>query len=215
MDLMKSFILAPRWSRYCFIAGFVTGMFLLIWWMAREEEKEVTFLDVCWYGGQAHYLETEEAKADCPGGGAPLHWKKKTKTVRWDFGPDFDTYKRSHQKAIDWVNKELGFKALDTTFDDSADITIHQGSYEGSEGGAMATQHFKHDGTISAVIVVKHPVSIREWMLEEEHELLHALGLAHDRTGIMSKSLDEGEGMKIWLLHEKDRDALRDLLYAE
>lgn len=205
--------MAPRWLRLCFMAGVVVGMFLFIWRLASEEEKkEATLMTVCWAQGQAHYPETAEQRDACPVGVQLLEWRKPTKTVRWAMDREFDGYKRSHRDAVAWVNKELGFEAL--KMDDSAiapDITIEHGSY-GEGRGLMSTKHRMAGEDITATILVKAPGDIREWLLEEEHELLHALGLAHDRRGIMSKTLDEGEGMKVWLLHEKDREALRALL---
>jgi hypothetical protein len=210
-DPMKAFINLPTWLRLTLGLSLTAGMFLWIWHLSTEEEKhEATLLTVCWYDGQAHYPETAQVAEACPAGVELLEWSKQPKTVGWVFPEAFDTYRRSHRDAIAWVNKELGVVALVET-DGPADITIEWGS--ANEGhGLMNTKHFKEGDTIRAVISVLKPGDIREWMLEEEHELLHALGLAHDRRGIMSKSLAEPDGQKAWLLHKRDRKALRELL---
>lgn len=212
-DPMKAFINLPMWLRLTLGLSLTTGMFLWIWHLNAEEEKhEATLLTVCWLDdGQAGYPETEEERATRPTELQSLKWDKQPKTVRWEFPGAFDNYLESHRDAMAWVNKELGVIALVEASGPDADITIEWGSV--NEGrGLMNTKHFKDGDNIRAVIAVVKPGNIREWMLEEEHELLHALGLAHDRRGIMSETLEEGEDMKVWLRHKKDRTALRELL---
>ena len=212
-DPMKAFINLPMWLRLTLGLSLTAGMFLWIWHLSAEEEKhEATLLTVCWLDdGQAGYPETEEERASCPTELQLLKWRKQPKTVWWEFPEAFDSYLESHQDAMAWVNKELGFTALVEADGPDADITIEWGSV--NEGrGLMHTKHFRDGDSIRAVISVLKPGDIREWMLEEEHELLHALGLAHDRRGIMSKSLAEPDGQKAWLLHKRDRKALQELL---
>ena len=212
MDSMKGFLNLPTWIRWTFLGLFVIGMFSLIWWMDKEEtEREATLMTVCWDAeGVAHYQD--EGNYMCPSGVELLQWTKKTKEVYWSFAPDFNVYGESHRNAVKWVNDELGFEALLLSESPLADIVIVHGSVnEGS--GSMHTSHTKTNGKIRATITVRTPSNIRAWMIEEEHELLHALGLAHDRSGIMSpKAGQEPNGMRVRLLHDKDRKALRDLL---
>lgn len=211
---MKAFINLPMWLRLTIGLSLVAGVFLWIGIGAEKAmDKEPPFLEVCWKDGVAHYPTNVDTTAACPGGVIKLQWAKKTKTIRWDMPADFDTYLSSHQLAVAWVNKELGFEAMRMTTGD-ADIVINHGNYEGPKNGAMATQHFKKDDIIRAVIMVKVPGDTRQWMLEEEHEILHALGLAHKSTGIMSRSLDEAGKQKVWLLRPNDRKALRKLLLS-
>jgi hypothetical protein len=196
------------WARLAIGLSLAIGMFLGIWKMAaKEEAKEAVFLEVCWVGGQAYYQGVRDS---CPEEMEPLQWKKRHKTVSWVFDSSFDVYLDSHKRAVEWVNKELGFEALRMVDGDADIVMLHGSANEGK--GAMSTSHSRVDGKISATITVRHPQDIRAWMLEEQHELLHALGLAHDRSGIMSESLDEPDGVKIWLLHRKDRKALQELL---
>jgi len=212
MDPMKGFLKLPPWARLTIALSFAGAMFVLIWWMAKEEEKrEATLMEVCWKDGVAHYPETQEVKDACPGGVELLSWDKRSKEVYWSFGEDFESFHDSHREAVKWVNDELGYTALIHSESPKADIVIVHGSANVGRG-AMSTSHRKENGEIKATITVRTPTNIRAWMLEEQHELLHALGLAHDRTGIMSQSLDEPDGMKVWLLHDKDRKALQKLL---
>lgn len=211
-DPMKAFINLPMWARLAIGLSIAAGMFLWIGIGAEKSyDKEPPFLKVCWENGVAHYPETQDQIDACPGEVIELLWVKKTKTIHWGLGPDFDDYKDSHQRAVDWVNDELGFKAVEMTIGD-ADIVINHGSYEGSANGAMATKHTKEGDVIRATIMVKAPGDTRQWMLEEQHEILHALGLAHKSTGIMKKSLAEPNGQRVWLLRDNDREALRKLL---
>lgn len=212
-DPMKTFLKFPMLVRLSIAAFVVASMVILILWMAGNEmDQEPTFLEVCWKDGVAHYSENEEQVASCPAGIKALKWGKTPKTVRWNLEQDYDVYLDSHKRAMQWVNNELGFEALRPTSDLHADIILSSGSYGGE--GAMHTSHYRitAGGDIHASIVVNAPGDTRQWMLEEQHELLHALGLAHDRRGIMSLSLDEPGGPRVWLLHSKDKKALRDLL---
>lgn len=211
----KKFLTLPGKYRYPMLAALTGGMFFSIWWMQSEETKhEATFMDVCWVGGTAHYPDTPEAKEACPGGTQQLAWAKRTITVKWDLGPEFNVFKESHELAMKWWNKQLGWDQFVTPDDNIIpDVRVVHGSVSGT--GAMSTSHTTDGDTIAATITVKRPGNIREWMLEEQHELGHVLGLAHDRSGIMKKSLDEGEDMKVWLLHDKDRDAIRALYSDE
>lgn len=212
LNPMKAFINLPMWLRLTIGLSLAAGMFLWIGIGAEKAmDEEPPFLEVCWKDGVAHYPTNFDTAAACPGGVIKLQWVKKTKTIRWDMPANFDVYLWSHQRAVAWVNEELGFEAVRMTTGD-ADIVINQGDYEGSKNGAMATQHSKKDGVIQAVIMVKVPGDTRQWMLEEKHEILHALGLAHKSTGIMSKSLDEADKQRVWLLRPNDRKALRKLL---
>jgi len=210
MDPMKGFLNLPGWARLTIALSVAGAMFALIWWMAKQEDaREDTFMEVCWDGdGVAHYPETKEQKDACPGGVELLQWRKNLKGV---YLSDYGMLEESHREAMKWVNNELGFQALIHSESPDADIVIRRGDLNEGEG-AMSTSHKMVDGVIQATITVRSTVDSREWMLEEQHELLHALGLAHDRSGIMSKSLDEPTGMKVWLLHNKDREALRELL---
>lgn len=188
-------------------------MFGLIWYMNHERTKsEATVMGLCWdSSGQAHYPEKWGVNAPCDSPRA-LRWTKAPKLVHWKMPSYFDSYADSHRRAMDFWNKELGHEHFRPTSDESlADITIVVGSF-GDGSGAMSTSHREVDGKISATITVKAPSDVRRWMLEEQHELGHVLGLAHDQTGIMNPELDETDGMRVWLLHEKDRTALTDLL---
>lgn len=211
---MKAFINLPMWARLTIGLSITAGMFLWIGIGAeRSHDEELPFLEVCWEGGVAHYPETTAQKNACPGGVIELLWAKKTKTIHWDMSSDFDAYRDSHQRAVAWVNKELGFRALEMAYGD-ADITIVHGSY--SEGsGSMHTSHHRIGDVIRATITVRAPGDTRRWMLEEQHEILHALGLAHKSSGIMKKSLKEPDDRQlVWLLRPNDRAALRKLLLA-
>jgi len=212
----KQFLALPLWIKGLIMTPLMAGMFYTVWWMQNEETKrEATLMDVCWDAeGVAHYPETQEQKDACPGGAQPLSWVERHKSVYWDLSPEFDVYREGHFTAMKWWNKELGWdQFVESETKGMADIVIVHGSV--NEGrGAMSTSHTKSATGIKAVIVVKVPGNIRQWMLEEEHELGHALGLAHDRSGIMKKDLSEGEKMKVWLLHDKDRDAIRSLYSA-
>lgn len=201
----------PLWIQAAIFLPLVAGMFLMIRGMHKAEtEREDTFMEVCWSAGVAHYPEDQEAKDACPGGTQQLLWPRKSMKVYWGMGPDFDEYRRSHEEAMRFWNKALGWEQFDEVYDPKmADITIVHGS--ASSHGAMSTSHSKKDGVITATIIVKKPGNIREWMLQEQHELGHCLGLAHDRSGIMKRDLSEGEQMKVWRLHDKDRDAIRSL----
>jgi len=212
----KKFLALPGKYRYPMLAALMGGMFFSIWWMQAEETKnEATFMDVCWVNGAAHYPETPKDKASCPGGTEQLSWAKRSITIYWAMPKDFDVYLDSHKEAMKWWNKQLGWKQFVSVSDDAnPDVRIIHGSVSGK--GAMSTSHTRSNGVMRATITVKQPGNIRQWMLEEQHELGHVLGLAHDRRGIMSPSLDETEDqMKVWLLHDKDRDAIRDLYAAK
>lgn len=203
----------PQWARLASMLTMAAMMFTLIWYMQNEETKrEGTMMGLCWDSkGQAHYPEKWDINAYCDDP-QPLDWKKSPKLVYWGMPKEFDTYADSHRDAMDFWNKELKQKHfISTDVESMADITIVWGS--ANEGtGSMSTSHRKVDGRIVATITVKTPGNIRQWMLEEQHEYGHALGLCHDRSGLMSPSLDEGEEMKVWLLHAKDRDAVLDSL---
>lgn len=209
---MKAFINLPMWLRITLGLSLAAGMFLWIGISAEKQyDKEAPFLKVCWVNGTAHYPETQDEIDSCPGEVIDLMWAKKTKTIHWDMPKDFDVYLESHQMAVDWVNKELGFKAIEMAAGD-ADITIVQGSV--TEGrGSMHTKHHRIGDVIRATITSRTPGDTREWMLEEQHEILHALGLAHKSSGIMRKTLEKpGDPQRDWLLRDNDREALRKLL---
>lgn len=213
-DPMKAFIKLPMWLRLTLALSLVGGMFLWIGiWAEKQYDKEAPFMKVCWSNGIAYHPTTQDQVDACPGEVIDLMWVKKTKTIYWDLGPEFDVYKDdAHQRAVAWVNKELGFKAVEISDTGDADITIVHGSYnEGS--GAMHTKHHRIGDVIRATITVRAPGDTREWMLEEQHEILHALGLAHKSSGIMKKSLKEPSDRQLtWLLRDNDRAALRKLL---
>jgi len=184
-------------------------MFLLIWHLQKKEtEREATMMGLCWgHTGQAHYPEKWQVNASC-NSPQPLNWKKSPKLVYWDLPSDFDGYRKSHEEAMAFWNKELGHDHFkETMLKDIADVTIVWGA--ANDGiGVMSTNHKRQGDRITATITVKKPGDVRQWMLEKQHELGHVLGLAHDRTGIMNPELDESDGMKIWLLHDKDRKAV-------
>lgn len=211
-DPMKAFINLPMWIR---LASAITLAIVMFVWIGIGAEKaadrELPFLEVCWDSGGARYPENTKQREACPIPVVELKWDKPVKTVYWDMGPEYNAYRDSHKRAIQWVNDELGFVAL-VESQEEADITIVSGSYARGEGD-MHTRHHKFDSKIRAIITVKAPRDIRSWMLEEQHELLHALGLAHKSTGIMSRSLAEpSDRQLIWSLRPNDRAALRKLL---
>lgn len=207
----KQILAWPLWMQGIMWVPLVAGMFYTVWWMQKEETKtEAIFMDACWQAGVAHYPEDQETKDACPGGTETLSWAKRTITVYWGMEPDFSDYVESHVMAMEWWNKQLGwdqFVAAEAQAD--ADVAILHGDASGS--GAMSTSHKRQGDRMTATISVKKPGNIREWMLQEQHELGHVLGLAHDRSGIMKRDLSEGEQMKVWHLHDKDRDAIRSL----
>jgi hypothetical protein len=211
-DPMKAFINLPTWLRITIGLSIAAGMFLWIGISAeRQYDREEPLMKVCWSDGVAHYPETQEQIDSCSEGVIDLMWTKKTKTLRWDLGPEYDVYKGAHQDAVDWVNDELGFDAVELTEGD-ADITIVSGSVNESSG-RMHTSHTKVDDEIRATITIHVPGDTRQWMLEEQHEILHALGLAHKSSGIMRKTLEKpGDPQRAWLLRDNDRKALRELL---
>ena len=216
LDPMRGFINLPQWLRLTIGLSIAAIMFVTIWWMQGEEAKrEATMMGLCWdSSGQAHYPEgmARDANCDSP---QPLSWKKSPKLVYWDFDKEFDVYSESHDYALEFVNDNLGeIHLIKTQSRSSADIVITHGS--ANEGtGAMTTRHNKTGDRIVCTITVKKPQNIRQWMLEEEHELLHCLGLAHDRSGIMSPQLAEGDQMQVWHLHSVDRDAILSSLRPE
>ena len=203
----------PQWARISSMLFIAVNMFGLIWYMKNEEAKnEATMMGLCWDSeGRAHYPEKWDVNAYCDDPQS-LDWKVSPKLVYWDFKSDFDTYLDSHEGAMSWWNKELGqVHLIETQSKESADILIVWGSV--NEGtGSMATSHRKVGNRIVATITVRTPGDIRQWMLEERHEFGHALGLAHDRSGIMNPDLDERGEMKVWSLHSRDRQAVLDSL---
>jgi len=214
-DPMKALINLPMWARLAIGLSIAAGMFLWIGIGAeRQYDREAPFMEVCWSNGVAHYPETQEQIDNCPEEVTDLKWAKKTKTLMWSLESEYGVYKGAHQDAVTWVNKELGFKAISLVGGDSgdADITMVSGSV--NEGrGAMVTSHTRTGDNIHAVITVRVPGDTRQWMLEERHEILHALGLPHKSSGIMKKSLKEPSDKQLaWLLRPNDRKALRKLL---
>jgi hypothetical protein len=213
LDPMRGFINLPMWARLTIGLSIAAGMFGLIYWMQGEETKrEGTMMGLCWDAqGQAHYPEKWDVNAYCEDP-QPLDWKKSPKLVYWDLPGEFNSYSKSHELAMEFWNKELDHKHfIPTNVKSSADVLIVWGS--ANEGtGAMTTSHHKIGDRIVATITVKKPGNSRQWMLEEQHEYGHALGLCHDRSGLMNPSLDEGEEMRVWLLHRKDLDAVLDSL---
>lgn len=207
----KKLMALPLWLQGAIFLPALAGMFYTVWWMQNEEtKKEAVFMDVCWGAGVAHYPETPETKEACPGGVEKLSWPQKTITVYWGMDINFGDYIESHVMAMEWWNKHLGWNQfVPGEIAEDSDVVIIQGG--ASESGAMSTSHSRTGSRITATITVKKPGNIREWMLQEQHELGHVLGLAHDRSGIMKRNLSEGEKMKVWHLHDKDRDAIRSL----
>lgn len=206
---MRGFINLPQWLRISSALSVAVFMFGLIWWMHGEEAKrEATMMGLCWdASGQAHYPEGMARNATCANP-EPLSWKKSPKLVYWDFDKEFDGYERSHDDAIRFANDGLGqVHFIKTGNRAGADIVIVHGSANVGLG-AMSASHSKIDDRIVCTITVKKPGNVREWMLEEQHELFHCVGLAHDRSGIMSLSFDEGDGMVLWPLHSVDRAAI-------
>ena len=134
---MKAFINLPMWLRLSIGISIAAGMFLCIGIIAeRSYDKEPPFMKVCWENGVAHYPENQDQIDNCPGEVIDLMWEKKTKTIHWDLGPDFDVYKDdAHQRAVAWVNEELGFEALEMS-SGNADITIVHGSYNEGSGAS-------------------------------------------------------------------------------
>ena len=209
----KWFLTWPQWARLASMLAVAGGMFALIWYMQKKEtEAEATMMGICWDSqGRAHYPEKWEVNAKCESP-QPLDWKKSPKLVYWDFPDDFDDFRSSHDEALKFWNNELGHDHFkETLVEDIADVHILWGSANDGTG-AMSTSHRKVGERIIATITVKRPSDIRRWMLEEQHELGHVLGLAHDRSGIMNPELQEGEEMKVWLLHKKDRKAVLESL---
>lgn len=216
-DPMKGFLNLPMWARLAIALTIAVGMFLFIGIQAEKQyDREDPFMVVCWDAeGAAHYPDEAEKTTSCPSGEQLLQWNKKTKTVLWDFDSEFDVYLESHSMAIERTNEDLGLDALAMTTSGPADITIVHGS--ANSNGIMSTSHYRSsDGTITAIIRVKKPGDTRAWMLEERHELLHALGIAHKSSGIMRKTLEEPEDRQLsWLLRPNDRKALRKLLLVQ
>jgi hypothetical protein len=214
-DPMKAFINLPMWARLAIALTIAVGMFLFIAIQAEKQyDREDPFMTVCWNEGVAHYPDEADKETSCPSGEELLQWDKKTKTVRWDFiGTDFDVYLDSHSRAIERINDDLGFEALSIITSGPADITMEHGMAN-IGNGSMSTSHYKSSvGAITAIIRVKTPKDTRSWMLEERHELLHALGLAHKSSGIMKRSVEEPSDRQLsWLLRPNDRKALRKLL---
>jgi hypothetical protein len=209
----KWFMNWPQWARLVSMITVAAGMFALVWYMQSEETKrEGTMMGLCWDSqGKAHYPEKWDVNAYCDDP-QPLDWKKSPKLVYWDLPKDFDSYSESHKLAMKFWNKELDQEHLVQTIDrELADITIVWGS--ANEGtGSMSTSHTKVGDRITATITVKTPGDVRRWLLEEQHEYGHVLGLCHDRSGLMNPGLDEGEEMRVWLLHQIDLDAVLDSL---
>jgi len=207
---MRGFNNLPMWGRLTVGLSVAAAMFIMIWWMQGEESKrEAKMMGICWdVSGQAHYPEKWDRDSKDCADPQPLNWKKSPKLVYWDFDKEFDGYLESHRLALEFVNDNLEqVHLIETNSMAAADIIITHGS--ANEGtGAMATRHNKINGRIVATIIVKKPQDTRQWMLEEEHELLHCLGLAHDRSGIMNPQLKEGEHQQVWHLHKVDRDAI-------
>ena len=216
LDPMRGFINLPMWARLTIGISIAAAMFTAIWWMQKEEAKrEATMMGLCWdLSGQAHYPEGMERNAPCDSP-KPLRWKKSPKLVYWDFDKEFNSYGESHDDAIKFANDGLGqVHFVKTNSKVGADIIITHGSANVGKG-RMSASHKKTDGRIVCTVKVKKPGNIREWMLEEQHELFHCEGLAHDRSGIMSLTLDEGDGMRVWHLHEVDRTAILSSLQPE
>jgi len=206
---MRGFQNLPMWARLTIGLSVAAAMFTMIWWMHKEESKrEATMMGLCWdVTGQAHYPEKWAINANC-NSPTPLSWKKSPKLVYWYLDDKFDGYLSSHEYAMDFINEEIGSEHLiKTNIIEEADVIITHSSMN-IGNGSMATSHKKIDDRIVATITVKSPGDIRRWMLEEQHEFGHVLGLAHDRTGIMNPDLDEGSQMRVWPLHAVDRDAI-------
>jgi hypothetical protein len=213
---MRGFLNLPTWQRLSIGLSLTVFMFGLIWWMQGEEAKrEATMMGLCWdASGQAHYPEGMDRDANCTTP-KPLSWKKSPKLVYWDFDKEFDGFKESHDDAIKYANdglEEVHFVKTDNKA--AADIIITHGSANVGNG-AMSASHKKTDDRIVCTITVKKPGNTREWFLEEEHELFHCVGLAHDRSGIMSLRLAEGDQMRVWHLHPVDQDAILSSLRPE
>jgi hypothetical protein len=208
----KRFMMWPQKKRLASMGALGLVMFLVVYVGWKEADKrQATLMTVCWEHAHAVY-QGDLVTPTCP---APVEliWAKKTKLVFWGLGSDRALHRGSLTRAIKYWNKGLDHTVLEETKDrDKADIVIIEQS---GASGKTATSHVNlGDGDLHSRIKIRDGmINTRRFMLELEHELGHALGLAHDAgASIMNRTLPEVGGQKIWLITEKDRKRLRKVM---
>jgi predicted Zn-dependent protease len=196
------------------------AIFVLVWgsvvYVAGKEadKSQPTLMTVCWtpaYGANVAVYQDEILTPTCD---APeeLVWAKKTKKVYWAMPPEYDVHREGYRLALKYWNSNLNytvFVVVDTA--EEADVVIQPRP----DSGKTATSHSRTlDGAISSVINIRSGLTdIRRFMLDLQHELGHALGLAHDLgSSIMNKNLEEGDTLIVWLVTEKDKKRLKEIM---
>jgi predicted Zn-dependent protease len=194
------------------------GVFALVWGSVvivgqfEADKKQPTLMTVCWSSGSVeHAAYQDDLHEPLCTNPEKLVWAKKVKKVFWHMPSNYQVHRDGFERSLKYWNNSLdNVVFVETNVMQEADVVITPRP----DSGKSATSHFKVDGEIRALIVIKPGlINIRRFMLVVQHELGHALGLAHDAGGsIMNRTLPEPDGMRVWLVTSKDKKALKKVM---